>query len=98
MKVPQGRFGLERIGEDHPSLRPWDAADEYVLGHLAGLEEEAEALGGSWLIANDAFGALAVALATKNPQAWSTGPRTTWTPKNSGLSRAWKILKAPSML
>lgn len=56
--VPQGSFELTRPGVGPRSpLRAWDSADEYVLGELP------EQVGLRRLILNDAYGALAVALA-----------------------------------
>lgn len=62
----QGRFTLRR----HPlvrkeTLRAWDAADDYVLHHLAGGDDGAaiDLAGRSVLVVNDSHGALAVALA-----------------------------------
>ena len=58
LEVPQGRFSLRRRHHDPTgSLRAWDAADEYVLDHVA-----AEGIDASrWLVLNDGFGALAAA-------------------------------------
>ena len=50
------------------SLRAWDAADEYILRHLA--SDTHAPLVGQTLVVNDSFGALAVALAD--------GPLTWW--------------------
>lgn len=70
LHVPQGRFHLRRLPRNHPpSLRAWDAADEYLLAHLA--EQELPAAGSRVLIVNDSFGSLAVALAAHRPQALS---------------------------
>lgn len=68
LSVPQGRFRLERAHHD-PSepLRAWDAADEYVLDHL----RTEGVVGDRWLVVNDSFGALAVALAGHRPVSWS---------------------------
>lgn len=64
LEVPQGSFGLERWRTTPRSpLRAWDAADEYVLRHLA----EADPPGARWLVHNDAFGALACALSARAP-------------------------------
>lgn len=61
--VPQGKFTLQRYPYDErATLRAWDAADEYLLNHLA------ECFGDelpSPMILNDSFGALSVALAAK---------------------------------
>ncbi len=65
--VPQGTFELRRLPHRPTSpLRAWDAADELVLAHLADLAPT----GQRWLIVNDLFGALAVALAGHRPQSW----------------------------
>lgn len=65
LTAPQGTFELER----HPvrkneTLRAWDAADEYLLRHVA---DAGIALDGTVLIVNDEFGALATAFATHGP-------------------------------
>ncbi|MEN8006512.1 MAG: methyltransferase [Candidatus Krumholzibacteriota bacterium] len=49
------------------SLRAWDAADEYILRHLEADDTLTPA--GRILVANDSFGALAVALANR-PLTW----------------------------
>ena len=66
--VPQGEFTLRRNPDD-ANLRAWDAADELLLNHLheAGLPRGQERL----LLLNDAFGALAVALAASKPWSWN---------------------------
>jgi len=70
LETPQGRFTLQRFPRrPRELLRAWDAADEYLLKHLAetaGLTDSSR-----FLIANDAFGALAVALHACHPQAVS---------------------------
>jgi 23S rRNA (guanine1835-N2)-methyltransferase len=87
LSVPQGEFDLVR----HPlrkndTLRAWDAADEYLLAHLAGVPTpvsataDAEAsdgadaaavdLSGTVVVVNDGSGALAVALAAHRPVSW----------------------------
>ncbi|PID79798.1 50S rRNA methyltransferase [bacterium DOLJORAL78_65_58] len=58
------RFPLR---DDDP-LRAWDAADEYLLRHLA---TEGPADLGRLLLVNDGFGALAVALHAHHPVSWS---------------------------
>lgn len=52
-----------------PSLRAWDAADEYLLRHLA--EEPTSLEAGRLLVVNDAFGALAVGLGGRPLTWWS---------------------------
>ncbi len=49
-------------------MRAWDAADEYLLAHLA--ETDAD-LTGTVVIANDEFGALSTALSEHQPVLWS---------------------------
>lgn len=66
MQVPQGAFELMRLPyRKNDTLRAWDAADEYVLKHLATTEINQNA---TVLILNDSFGALGVALNTLHPQ------------------------------
>ncbi len=66
--VPQGELSLTRPHVDGAEpLRAWDAADEYVLHHL----HDAPVGKGHWLVVNDAFGALAVALAAQRPASWT---------------------------
>ena len=65
LTVSQGTFQLRRPGATARSpLRAWDAADEYVLNEI---QED----GSSVLILNDAHGALAVALANREPTSMS---------------------------
>jgi len=67
LSVPQGEFSLARYPlRSNETLRAWDAADEYVLNHLAHvsvLQTNARVL-----ILNDSFGALSVALAEYRPE------------------------------
>lgn len=49
-------------------LRPWDAADEYLLTQM---EESAFGVPGSVLLINDAFGALGTALIQHRPTHWN---------------------------
>lgn len=68
--TPQGQLRLRRLPTRRRELlRAWDTADAYLLNHLAdqGLPNEGQRI----LVVNDGFGALAVALARFNPQAWS---------------------------
>jgi len=64
MSVPQGEFTLERNPPDK-FLQAWDAADEYLLRRVdeLGILSQQPSI----LIANDAFGALSVALADYSP-------------------------------
>ncbi len=69
--VPQGSFSLTRVPAHH-NLRAWDAADEYLLTYLADREgvETEESVSRPTLLINDAFGALACALAPCQPIKW----------------------------
>jgi len=68
LAVPQGEFILANPSSSQPeTLRPWDAADEYLLQHLFELGEPT----GNLLVVNDRCGALAVALAQYEPTALS---------------------------
>jgi 16S rRNA (guanine1207-N2)-methyltransferase len=66
--VPQGEFSLQRNPRDK-RLQAWDAADEFLLNHL----DQTRMLSGHGrvLILNDAFGALAVALAGHQLYSWN---------------------------
>jgi len=68
MVVPQGEFILRRV-PPNPYLQAWDAADEMLLNHL----HDGRILAGPQqvLVLNDAFGALAVALAEQRVFSWS---------------------------
>ncbi|WGS84477.1 methyltransferase [Methylomonas sp. UP202] len=69
MIVPQGRFQLARLlHRRQETLRAWDAADEYLLTHLAEIRLPDHA---RIAILNDGFGALAVALHAYRPTAIS---------------------------
>ena len=61
LRVPQGSFVLRRHDDGgDPSLRAWDAADEYVLHRIA---DEGIDTAGRWLVVDDGSGALPVVLA-----------------------------------
>jgi len=66
LDTPQGQFTLNRypLRKDE-QLRAWDAADEYLLLHLAELGLPSKS--SKTLILNDAFGALSIALADSHP-------------------------------
>jgi 23S rRNA (guanine1835-N2)-methyltransferase len=78
LRVPQGAFTLLRhpVPPD-PTLRAWDAADEYALAWLAG--EEAVGIpalphvgpAGRWVVIDHLAGAPAVALHAHAPLLWS---------------------------
>ena len=71
LRVPQGEFEFVRYPtRANETLRAWDAADEFLLRHLAGRSESAE-LKGEILIVNDAAGALSTALANHRPTVLS---------------------------
>ncbi|WP_344020626.1 methyltransferase [Streptomyces luteireticuli] len=73
--TPMGEFDLTRFPEDpRDRLLPWDAADEYLLRHLADPVAAADGtpaaradLGGSVVVVGDRWGALATALAAHRP-------------------------------
>ena len=68
--VPQGSFVLQRLPlRKLELLKPWDAADEYLLQYLA--EQEGLSAERRLVILNDSFGALAVALHVFRPLALS---------------------------
>jgi 23S rRNA (guanine1835-N2)-methyltransferase len=65
---PFGEFELHRYpARKRELLRAWDAADEYLLHQLSGLDLNQQ----QTLIINDSFGALAVALNQLSPLVWS---------------------------
>ena len=66
--VPQGEFELRR-NPVNPQLQAWDAADEMLLNHLHAGRYAAGP--DKLLILNDAFGALAVALAQHDIFSWN---------------------------
>ncbi len=68
LSVPQGEFELERYPRD-PRLQAWDAADEFLLNHVDALQLLSRH--GKLMVLNDAFGALAVALADHPVFSWS---------------------------
>ena len=58
MHVPQGEFDLARFPADEKDpLRAWNAADEYLLTEVANVTP-----GGSVVLLNDSWGALAVSI------------------------------------
>jgi 23S rRNA (guanine1835-N2)-methyltransferase len=71
LKAPQGEFELARYpANTNGALRAWDAADEFLLRHLAGRSEEPQ-VQGEILIVNDNAGALSTALASRHPRMLS---------------------------
>ncbi|MCU7821552.1 methyltransferase [Kitasatospora sp. DSM 101779] len=65
LSTPWGEIDLTRYPEDpRDQLRAWDAADDYLLRHLA---ESGTDLSGSVVIVGDRWGALATALAEHRP-------------------------------
>ncbi|WP_049652072.1 methyltransferase [Kitasatospora sp. MY 5-36] len=71
--TPWGAFALTRFPEDpRERLRAWDAADEYLLRHLAGEADSAagtatELAGRTVAVLGDRWGALTTALAEYRP-------------------------------
>ncbi len=69
MTTPYGELELDRYPTARDvTLRAWDAADEYLLTHLAELPAAA---GGTTVVVNDRWGALATALAGRMPFSMS---------------------------
>jgi 16S rRNA (guanine1207-N2)-methyltransferase len=66
--VPQGEFELARNPAD-VNLQAWDSADELLLNHVDDLQLLSAY--SKLLIINDAYGALAVALATYPVYSWN---------------------------
>ncbi|MEU6009962.1 methyltransferase [Streptomyces sp. NPDC047453] len=65
MTTPWGELELARFPQDpHDRLRAWDAADEYLLGHL---HEQGTDLSGTVVVVGDRWGALVTALAAHRP-------------------------------
>ncbi|MFF4146519.1 methyltransferase [Streptomyces sp. NPDC001698] len=65
MTTPWGELELARFPQDpHDRLRAWDAADEYLLGHL---DEQGTDLSGTVVVVGDRWGALVTALAAHRP-------------------------------
>ena len=65
MTTPWGEYALARFPEDpRDQLRAWDAADTYLLRHLA---ESGTPLSGSVVLVGDRWGALATALSAHGP-------------------------------
>lgn len=70
LELPQGRFQLKRWPQrKNELLRAWDAADEYLLNHLA--TNDRLAADAQVTILNDSFGALTLALHAHSPTAIS---------------------------
>lgn len=63
-----GEFDLTRFPEDpRDRLRAWDAADEYLLRHLEGVDGTPIDLSGTVVVLGDRWGALVTALAGHRP-------------------------------
>ncbi|MFI9201549.1 methyltransferase [Streptomyces sp. NPDC053048] len=69
LTTPWGEIELARFPEDpRDTLRAWDAADEYLLRHLAGEDDGAPVdLSGTVVVVGDRWGALVTALAARRP-------------------------------
>ncbi|MEU6739119.1 methyltransferase [Streptosporangium sandarakinum] len=68
LTTPGGAFDLTRFPEDpRDQLRAWDAADEYLLRHLDGIDGEPTDLSGTVVVLGDRWGALVTALAEHRP-------------------------------
>ncbi|MCX4824821.1 methyltransferase [Streptomyces sp. NBC_01142] len=64
-----GEYDLTRFPEDpRETLRAWDAADEYLLRHLQGIDAAAPTdLSGSVVVVGDRWGALVTSIAGHHP-------------------------------
>ncbi|GLW07643.1 ribosomal RNA large subunit methyltransferase G [Microtetraspora sp. NBRC 13810] len=68
LTTSRGEFELARFPEDpRDQLRAWDAADEYLLRHLDGIDGEPVDLSGQVVVLGDRWGALVTALAGCRP-------------------------------
>ncbi|ETK34909.1 50S rRNA methyltransferase [Microbispora sp. ATCC PTA-5024] len=68
MTTSRGAFDLARFPEDpRDPFRAWDAADEYLLRHLDGIDAGPVDLSGTVVVLGDRWGALATALAAHRP-------------------------------
>lgn len=100
-ETPTGALALRRPGQGERSpLQAWDAADSYLLDHLAagsdvgvadgaGVDEAASSQVGAWsrcLVVNDAFGALALALAGETAGPGAAGDRRIWSWSDSAVA------------
>ncbi|WP_414166912.1 methyltransferase [Streptoverticillium reticulum] len=66
--TPWGELDLARFPEDpRDTLRAWDAADEYLLRHLKGIDGDPVDLSGTVAVVGDRWGALVTALAAHRP-------------------------------
>lgn len=65
--TPHGQYRLHRLPRrHHPSLRAWDAADDYLIRTLSDTAETT----GNTLVLNDDFGALCLGLLPHRPVLW----------------------------
>ncbi|GAA4224083.1 16S rRNA (guanine1207-N2)-methyltransferase [Streptosporangium album] len=68
LTTSRGEFDLTRFPEDpRDPLRAWDAADEYLLRHLDGVDGEPTDLSGTVVVLGDRWGALVTAIADHRP-------------------------------
>ncbi|MFJ2030513.1 methyltransferase [Streptosporangium sp. NPDC087985] len=68
LTTSRGELDLTRFPEDpRDPLRAWDAADEYLLRHLDGIDGGPTDLSGTVVVLGDRWGALVTALADHRP-------------------------------
>ncbi|MEU3465070.1 methyltransferase [Streptomyces sp. NPDC006733] len=68
LTTSSGAYDLTRFPEDpRDQLRAWDAADEYLLRYLDGIDAEPVDLSGTVVVLGDRWGALVTALAAHRP-------------------------------
>lgn len=94
--TPTGALTLRRPGQDGRSpLQAWDAADSYALDHLAANSDDDGLVGAAGfaarlrcLVVNDAFGAVALALARVGDSAGAraAGDRRIWSWSDSAVA------------
>ncbi|MFD8529359.1 methyltransferase [Streptosporangium canum] len=66
--MSRGEFDLTRFPDDpRDMLRAWDAADEYLLRQLDGIDDDPTDLSGTVVVVGDRWGALVTALAGHRP-------------------------------
>ncbi|MFP1629263.1 methyltransferase [Streptomyces sp. 5K101] len=85
-----GAFELARFPEDpRDTLRAWDAADEYLLRHLHGIDDAAPVpLTGTVAVVGDRWGALVTSLAGHHPVVQITDSYLGQQATRSNLARA----------
>ncbi|MFF5210173.1 methyltransferase [Streptosporangium sp. NPDC000396] len=103
LTTSRGEFDLTRFPEDpRDTLRAWDAADEYLLRHLDGIDGEPADLSGTVVVVGDRWGALVTAIADHRPaqitDSFLTQEATRANLKRNGVdAEAVRLLSARDM-